>query len=251
LGTPESPAWLAKNGRLKEALSLIHRYVGPNYGINIEKEEVVNASWFRLFSPELWRNTVVGGVFFAGQVLPFYAVSLFLPQVMTQLNIDNPYFSGILYNVCTMIGVLFGTYWLADRIGRRAYLISTFFIITGILFIMSVWHSMPGYIGLGIICALSLALAVSIVIEFSYPPELFPTEVRASGVGLTVAMSRIGAAAGTFLLPVCVEYFGVYTALAGCAAVTLLSGIVCQMWAPETSTKHNKQGSMAYSLNHS
>jgi putative MFS transporter len=64
-------------------------------------------------------------------------------------------------------------------------------------------------------------------------------------------MSRIGAAAGTFLLPVCVEYFGVYTALAGCAAVTLLSGIVCQMWAPETSTKHNKQGSMAYSLNHS
>jgi len=241
IGTPESPAWLAKNGRSAEALDLIHRYIGPDYGLPVEKDEKVNASWFRLFSPQLWRHTVVSGVFFAGQVLLFYAVSLFLPQVMTNLHIDNPYFSGILYNVCTMVGVLFGTYWLADRIGRRAYLISTFAIITAILLLMFFWRTMPGVVGLTVICALSLALAVSIVIEFSYPPELFPTEIRASGVGLTVAMSRIGAAAGTFLLPICVEYFGVYTALAGCAAVTLFSGIICQMWAPETSRKHRSR----------
>ncbi|MGE4470113.1 MAG: MFS transporter [Desulfovibrio sp.] len=238
IGTPESPAWLAKNDRISEALELIRKHIGSGYGLSpqdAQAEEKASGSWLRLFSPELWRNTVVGGVFFAGQVLPFYAVSLFLPQVMTSLHIDSPYFSGVLYNVCTMAGVLFGTYWLADRIGRRTYLISTFYVITGILVAMFLWRSMPGYVGLLFILALSLALAVSIVIEFSYPAELFPTEVRGSGVGLSVAISRLGAASGTFLLPIVVEHFGVYAALAGCAGVTLFSGIICQMWAPETA----------------
>jgi putative MFS transporter len=44
----------------------------------------------------------------------------------------------------------------------------------------------------------------------------------------------LGAAAGTFLLPLCVQRFGVGVALDVCTATLILGGIVAFNWAPET-----------------
>ena len=236
IGTPESPSWLARKGRTQEALDIIHRYLGPQFGLPPAEAEQPSASWFRLFSKELRYNTIVSGVFFACQVLPFFAITIFLPLVLSDLKIENPHASGVMYNAFTIAGVLIGT-WLIDKISRRAYLLWTFYGAAAILIIMTVWQGMPGSIALILLAAFSLVLAISIVLEFSYPPELFPTELRASGVGLTVALSRIGAAGGTFLLPIVNESFGVFASLGGCIGALLLGGIVCHLWAPETSEK--------------
>ncbi len=236
LGTPESPSWLARKGRNQDALAIIGKYLGSGYGLPAEPEIKPSASWFRLFSKQLRYNTLVSGVFFACQVLPFFAISIFLPMVLSDLHIENPHASGILYNVFTMLGVLIGT-WLLDVISRRAFLLWTFYGAAAILIVMTLWQGMPGVIALTFLAALSLVLAISIVLEFAYPPELFPTELRASGVGLTVSISRIGAAGGTFLLPMISEHFGVYASLGGCIAALLIGGIVCHIWAPETSEK--------------
>ena len=48
---------------------------------------------------------------------------------------------------------------------------------------------------------------------YVYLPELFPTSLRASGIGLAIAASRIGSAASTFLLPIVVSRYGVHVAL--------------------------------------
>ena len=69
---------------------------------------------------------------------------------------------------------------------------------------------------------------------YVYLPELFPTDLRASGIGLSIAASRIGSAASTFVLPVIVSVYGVRTALAACVAVLAIGGIVCYRFAPET-----------------
>jgi putative MFS transporter len=169
-------------------------------------------------------------------VLPFFAISIFLPLVLSDLKIENPHASGILYNVVMMIGVLIGT-WLLDVISRRAFLLWTFYGGAAILLVMTLWQGMPGPIALAFLSVFSLILAIAIALEFAYPPELFPTELRASGVGLTVSISRIGAAGGTFLLPIISESFGVYASLGGCIAAMLIGGVVCHIWAPETSDK--------------
>ena len=244
IGTPESPSWLARKGRTQEALDIIHRYLGPQFCLPPAEAKQPSASWFRLFSKELRYNTIVSGVFFACQVLPFFAITIFLPLVLSDLKIENPHASGVMYNAFTMAGVLIGT-WLIDKISRRAYLLWTFYGAAAILVVMTVWQGMPGYIALILLAAFSLVLAISIVLEFSYPPELFPTELRASGVGLTVAISRIGAAGGTFLLPMVNENFGVFASLGGCIAALLLGGIVCHLWAPETSEKFRGDTPMA------
>ncbi|MGI9245403.1 MAG: MFS transporter, partial [Steroidobacteraceae bacterium] len=69
---------------------------------------------------------------------------------------------------------------------------------------------------------------------YVYLPELFPTRLRASGIGLAIAVSRVGSAVSTFLLPLVVHRFGVQAALGACVAVLLLGGMLCYAWAPET-----------------
>ena len=236
LGSPESPSWtLAKKGA-GAALSLVHQHLGANYGLPSKKEKVKSASFFRLFSPELWRNTVTSCTFFLCQVLPFFAISIFLPVVVKGLNIANPHASGMMYNGFTMVGVIIGIL-VAERVSRRSFLLWSFYGAAAILTLMTVWQGMPATLAIVLLGAFSTVLAISIVAEWLYPPELFPAELRGSGVGLTIAFSRIGAGMGTWMLPVVTEQYGVTVTLVCCIASLVIGGVVCQLLAPETSPK--------------
>jgi putative MFS transporter len=67
-----------------------------------------------------------------------------------------------------------------------------------------------------------------------YPAESFPTEVRAGGIGLATAASRLGSALSTFLLPVSVASIGLNPTMAILAGILLLGAIISIAWAPET-----------------
>lgn len=243
-GIPESPVWLAGKGRVQEGLALVHKHLGPQYCLPKAADgsamQAASVSWFKLFSPEQWRATLISGIFYACQVLPFFGIGIFLPLVLADMNIDNPHAPGILYNAFMFIGVIFGV-WLIDKISRRSYLLTTFYISAALLSAISVWQNMPGTLLILVLTVFALVLTVGVVLENSYPPELFPTELRASGVGFATAVSRIGASAGTFLLPVVNEHFGIYVALGGCSVALWLGGIACHFWAPETSDKFKKK----------
>ncbi|WP_305881841.1 hypothetical protein [Pseudomonas sp. R37(2017)] len=68
---------------------------------------------------------------------------------------------------------------------------------------------------------------------YAYLPELFPIELRASGIGFSVAMSRLGAAGATFLLPIVMDGYGVQATLGICIGALVLGGVICQVLAPE------------------
>ena len=236
LGSPESPSWtLAKKGA-GAALALVQTHLGAEYALPEREKKTASASFFRLFSRELWRNTVTSCTFFLCQVLPFFAISIFLPVVVKGLNIANPHASGMMYNGFTMVGVIIGIL-IADKISRRAFLLWTFYGAGAILTLMTVWKGMPPTLAFILLGAFSTVLAISIVAEWLYPPELFPTELRGSGVGLTIAASRIGAGMGTWMLPVVTEQYGVTTTLVCCIASLVVGGVVCQILAPETSPR--------------
>lgn len=233
-GTPESPSWLAGRNRTEEANAIIHRCLGPEYSMSPTLEQPPAAKWSELFSPKWRSNTMVGGVFFACQVIPYFAISIFLPSLLENLNVENPYASGIIYNIFLLVGVLIGM-WLINVISRRLFLVGSFYICAAALLAMTVWQNMPAFYALAGLSIFSLVISAASVLEFAYPPELFPTELRASGVGLAVAISRVGGAAGTFLLPVVMDLFGTSAALGGCFLALMVGGVVCQRYAPETS----------------
>lgn len=236
---PESPSWLAANGKVAEANQLIQSYVGKEYGIEkVENQEVEKVSWAELFGPKTRTNTLVGGVFYACQVFPYFGVGIFLPILVAQLNMGDANMSSILYDIFCIIGAIVGVY-LCNRISRRSFLSSTFYISAAALAVMILGQSFQ-IVTVIAFAVFALAMSVAVVMENPYPPELFNTRMRASGVGAVIAMSRIGAAAGTFLLPILVEKVGVYGTLAVCLVILLIGGVFCQKYAPETSLKYGR-----------
>ncbi|MNP74935.1 hypothetical protein D3C76_1718930 [compost metagenome] len=58
---------------------------------------------------------------------------------------------------------------------------------------------------------------------------------------MAVGISRIGAAAGTYLTPISIESIGLQATLMIGAGVTLLAFFVCLAWAPETKGRSLQQ----------
>lgn len=240
LRVPESPSWLANQGEIKKAQALINQYLGDQWRIYPEKNEAKSVSWKYLFGKKLWRRTVVGGMFYACQTFPFFGIGIFLPILMKNMHVTNTYVSGVLYNLFMIVGVALGVI-VFNRIRRRTFLISTFYLSAILLIIMIVFRNASTIVTLIVFSAFAVVLSSSLVLENPYPPELFDTAVRGSGVGACIAISRIGAAGGTFLLPILTSNFGVYVTLGVCCAVLILGGIICQLWAPETAPQFISQ----------
>lgn len=94
---------------------------------------------------------------------------------------------------------------------------------------------------LGILALFAIILSSGLVLDYPYPTELFDIKVRGTGVGTCITISRIGAAAGTFLLPVLTNAGGASLAMIVCAIVLLVAFLVCLIWAPETSPQFIKK----------
>lgn len=235
LGVPESPIWLMAKGRSAEALAIVH----AKFGFHVTLPAVTppapkkRGNFSELFSPRWRKNTLVGCVFYTCQVIPFFALGTFSPKVLEALNVQDKFVGGLVYNVLLMLGALLGLL-IIDRISRRAFLVGTFYLSAIGLAVLAY----AGFGPLGTILAFGFfacVLAAAVNLEFVYPPELFPTHLRASGIGLAVAASRFGSAFATFLLPIAVQHLGIHTALGVCVGVLLVGGVFCHLFAPETS----------------
>lgn len=234
-GVPESPLWLIRKGRSEEAQRIVRKKLGegillPEPGPVLQKS---GGEWAELFSKKWRKNTAVGGIFYACQVIPYFALGTFLPKILESLHVTDKYVGGLAYNAFLLIGAVIGTI-IVDRILRRSFLIGTFLAGAAVLAVLAV----GGLSSTGVIITFALfalILSASANLEFIYPPELFPTHLRGTGVGFAVATSRFGSAISTFLLPSVVQNHGVQTALLACVVVMLIGALVSYLWAPETS----------------
>ncbi len=235
LGVPESPLWLIKKGRREEAERIVRAKFGDGVVLPTTVTEVRKrgGEWAELFSRKWRKNTAIGGIFYACQVIPYFALGTFLPKILESLHVTDKYLGGLAYNIFLMIGAVIGVL-IVDRILRRTFLIGTFMLGAGVLAVLA-----AGVLGSnGVIIAFALfalILSASANLEFIYPPELFPTHLRGTGVGFAVAASRFGSAISTFLLPIVVQDFGIHAALGACVAVMLFGAVASYLWAPETS----------------
>lgn len=236
---PASPSWLASQGKIKTANKVLRKHMGRKWvipkGFLKRNKSNPDISWGILFSKKYLRRTLVGGIFYACQAFSFFGISIFLPILLKGMGINDPKISGIIYNGGILVGVAFGIL-IFNRISRRMFLISNF-LISAILIGILALVPLNSQLQLLIFTIFAIVLSSGLVLDYPYPTELFDIKIRGTGVGTCITISRIGAAAGTFLLPILTHNGGANLAMLVCGGVLLFSFIVCLIWAPETSPK--------------
>ena len=236
---PASPSWLASQGKIKTANKVLRKHLGRKWvipkGFLKSNKSNQSISWGILFSKQYLRRTLVGGIFYACQAFSFFGISIFLPILLKGMGINDPKISGIIYNGGILVGVSFGIL-IFNRISRRMFLVSNF-LVSAILIGILALFPLNSQLQLLVFTIFAIVLSSGLVLDYPYPTELFDIKIRGTGVGTCITISRIGAAAGTFLLPILTHNGGANLAMLVCGGVLLFSFIVCLIWAPETSPK--------------
>jgi putative MFS transporter len=242
IGTPESPLWLVSKGHTDKAQQAIKRVLGVTVSTEelreaAAAEQAVAHSQFRnLFQRPYLQRTAFCGLFYLCQVTPLFAIYTFGPTILGSFGLGKGNAANLgsaLISIVFVLGCI-PALRMVDRIGRRPVVVWSFGLMIIPLAILGGGTAIPTAVVILCFCAYALFSGGATVLEWTYPNELFPTSIRASAGGVTTAVSRVGAAAGTFLLPISIARLGIGPTMLIGGAITVVGWLVSLAWAEET-----------------
>lgn len=233
LGSPESPRWLISKGRVEEGRAVAAMYMEESELDDVHTETRGSTSIFRLFSPQYRKATIFVCVYWVCNVTPYFAIATFAPIVLESTGIKDGLTGALALNGVVVIGAVTSMF-LIEKVGRRKLAIPPLWIGAGALVIIGLFAHVSPVIILACFIIFSFANAVSTALTGVFPGEVFPTEIRGAGVGFATAISRVGAAAGTFLIPLSLSGLGIGATMIIAAVICIIGALVSQRLAPET-----------------
>jgi putative MFS transporter len=132
-------------------------------------------------------------------VFSYYGMFLWLPSVVMMKGFDLiKSFRFVLIMSLAQLPGYFTAAYLVEKFGRKIVLV-TYLLLTAV---SAVWFGNAGTAGMLIAagCCLSFFNLGAWGAMYAYTPELYPTHVRSTGVGLAASFGRLGGVIGPYLV---------------------------------------------------
>jgi putative MFS transporter len=232
---PESPYFLARQGRSKEAATVLseitERHVEPT---DFEAPEEARSSLRDLFAERLRSRAVTTALIWIALNISYYGLFLWLPFVLQEeKNFHVDVYLLLTLSALSQFPGYAAAIWLVERIGRKPTL-AVFLFLGGVsAFAFAVADTQAVYVtALFFVGFFNLGAWGAV---YPYTSESFPTRLRSSAFGLMEGVGKAAAIAGPYIFGHLNDATGSTTwSLTFIAIVMAAGGIVAAVFGRET-----------------